>query len=490
MTDGSRRLEDEYDALAFPNAPQLKTHPDNMATLAALFGVAAPPIEHCRVLELGCGSGDNLLAMAMNMPVSHYVGVDLSRVHLDRGRDVAKRLGLRNIQFEHADITTLDPDKLGTFDYIICHGVFSWVPPDVQDAILWLAGETLSPNGVFYLSYNAYPGWHLLNMLRQMLLHDAPPNASPQERVRRARNTLGILRAAASLPYNSVGAALGEKMSHLQSQSDGYLFHEYLTEHNEGFWFEEVVRRAGQHGMQYLANAVPETMEASNFGHAIANAVAACPDRVSAQQRLNMALGTPFNSTLFCRAEHDVRRTFAATTIESLYYDGWLHPDPSEGDVHESEHVTVTSSTGIAAKVTGADLRTALGVLARARPCNVHFDVIYDAVKQSVPGDGRSDEVRRRELSLQLVRLYFGAVIGISTHAPPLTADVSDHPIASPLARLQASEQGWVTSQWHMRVLLTAPQRDLLARLDGGYAPLPRERDILEFLGQQALLVG
>src|SRR5262245_47574369 len=143
-----------YEGHAFP-----LTHPDRLATIATLFGMRPPPPHKARVLELGCGTGDNLIPMAVSMPHASFVGCDLSAVHVARARATADRLGLDNVVIEQRDILELDRGG-GEFDYLICHGVFSWVPPRVQDRILALAHELLSPQGVALVSYNTYPGWH------------------------------------------------------------------------------------------------------------------------------------------------------------------------------------------------------------------------------------------------------------------------------------------------------------------------------------------
>ena len=53
--------------------------------------------------------------------------------------------------------------------------MYSWVPPDVQDAILRVCSRNLAPNGIAYVSYNTYPGWHVRMMAREMLVeHDDP----------------------------------------------------------------------------------------------------------------------------------------------------------------------------------------------------------------------------------------------------------------------------------------------------------------------------
>lgn len=485
-----QRLEREYDALAYPGAPLLKSHPDQLAVLGRLFGVRAAPVEACRVLELGCGEGANLLPMAAAAPGSVFVGVDISEAHLARGRRVAEALGLGNVTLLHADLMSPALDAMTEpFDYILCHGVLSWVATPVQERILALMGRLLAPTGIAYLSFNAYPGWHLLGMLRGMLLRGDDLTAPPVERVRRARQTLARLEASSGLPHNEVGAALRPELERLRGTSDGYLFHEYLTEHNEAFWLGDIVSRAERRGLTWLANAVPETMVAANFGPAALAAVAGVDDPVAAQERLDVALGRPFNSILLCRREQPIVRTPIGDVLDELFVDAWIDPDPSVGDLDDGALVTVTASTGVVVQVEGADLRAALGALSRVRPSAVAFGELWRQVLAQVGARGDA-EARRRDLAGRLLVLYFSAVVGLSTRLPEMTHEVSARPLASPLARLQATEQTWVTNQWHQKVPLPDRERALLARLDGRWTPPAADAEALRELAWCGLLVS
>jgi cyclopropane fatty-acyl-phospholipid synthase-like methyltransferase len=154
-----------YDIVPYPTGSQVQTHPDRLATIATLFGMSPKPVEECRVLELACGNGGNLIPMAYALPRSTFVGIDLAAGAIDAGRTVIRRLELRNITLLQQDLRTL-PSDFGTFDYIIAHGVYAWVAPPVQDWILAVCRGHLAPQGVAFVSYNAFPGSHLRIMVR------------------------------------------------------------------------------------------------------------------------------------------------------------------------------------------------------------------------------------------------------------------------------------------------------------------------------------
>src|SRR5262249_14559193 len=119
-----------YDVLPYGDRTFPRTHPDRLATIATLFGMAPAPPEACRVLELGCAGGANLIAMAESLPGSHFIGIDLSARQVDAGRERVRAKGLSNVALHRRDILEVGED-FGRFDYIVCHGVYSWVPATV-----------------------------------------------------------------------------------------------------------------------------------------------------------------------------------------------------------------------------------------------------------------------------------------------------------------------------------------------------------------------
>src|SRR5947207_2446253 len=153
-------LVGKYGDVAYEGQSNAVSHPDRMAVVATMFGLTPPEVATCRVLELGCSAGANLLPMAETLPGAELVGCDLSPQAIAAARETAADAGIRNVVFVEGDLSTL-PDALGEFDYLIAHGVYSWVPAPVRDAMFALAGRRLRSNGVMFVSYNVYPGCHV-----------------------------------------------------------------------------------------------------------------------------------------------------------------------------------------------------------------------------------------------------------------------------------------------------------------------------------------
>ena len=178
--------ETSYDEVPYDSNPFPQTHPDRLATLATLFGMTPPPPSQARILELGCAAGGNLIPHALNHPEANVVGVDLSARQIADGQQIVDALKLENIKLLHKSITDIDKD-FGEFDYIICHGVYSWVPDDVQEHILRIFKDNLSADGVAYVSYNTFPGWHMRGMIRHMMRYHVQQFADPNMQIKQAR---------------------------------------------------------------------------------------------------------------------------------------------------------------------------------------------------------------------------------------------------------------------------------------------------------------
>jgi cyclopropane fatty-acyl-phospholipid synthase-like methyltransferase len=151
--------QNTYNEVLYETSPRFATHPDRLAAVARLFGMEAAPVDRCRYLEIGCGNGTQIASMAYHLPESRFVGVDLAEVPLATGQRMRATLEIANLTLRLGDLCDIGED-LGEFDYIVAHGVYSWVPADVRDALLRVCQKHLAHNGVAYISYNKLPGHH------------------------------------------------------------------------------------------------------------------------------------------------------------------------------------------------------------------------------------------------------------------------------------------------------------------------------------------
>lgn len=229
--------------------------PGYLRAVAHLYGVELPKVATARILEVGCAAGGNCIPAAFLYPEATVVGVDISASAIAQGQAVIDRAGLRNIRLHAQCLTQITPEW-GQFDYIILHGVFSWVPPALQQAIFQLCQQHLSPQGVAYISYNTYPGWKAQEYLREMMLWHSEKGLCTQARLNQAKELLPLLadQLAKTNPLREVLEPLAAAIP-TDDLNDYYLAHEYLELHNHPIYVSEFAKQAQQCGLRLIGDA-------------------------------------------------------------------------------------------------------------------------------------------------------------------------------------------------------------------------------------------
>jgi methyltransferase-like protein/SAM-dependent methyltransferase len=469
-----------YDECPYDSYPYHQTHPDRLATVATLFGMKPPPIDGCRVLELGCASGGNLIPMALTLPASRFVGIDLSSRQIADGRKVVAELGLDNIDLRHLSILDVDQD-FGRFDYIICHGVFSWVPSAVQDRILEICARNLAPQGVAFVSYNTYPGWHMSGMIRDMLRFHARRFAQPQKRAEQARALLNFLAATVAHEPSAYNSLLKEGLEVFRRVNNSYLLHEYLEEVNEPIYFHQFVERVAGHGLQYLAEAEVHAMVPGRFGPDVAATLEKLSsDFIEMEQFLDFVRNRKFRQTLLCHREVPLDRKVGPETLSEMYVASALQPASANLDIGSSAPAAFRSPQGRTPTTTDPLLKAALVHLAEHWPQAVSFAGLSGAARARLGWAASADPARDRQiLGKSLLQLYSANLVELHIRELPFVRQVPDRPLASPLARLQAASGPAVTNLRHESVSLGDLDRQVLRCLDGRH----NRATLLEQLG-------
>jgi methyltransferase-like protein/SAM-dependent methyltransferase len=468
---GTGAPANSYDAVPYNSYPFPRTHPDHLAAVATLFGMKPAPIDRCRVLELGCAAGGNLIPMALTLPGSRFVGVDLSAGQIADGQKLVGELALDNIDLRHLNILDVGQD-FGSFDYIVCHGVYSWAPAPVRDKILEVCAGNLAPQGVAFVSYNTYPGWHMNGMIRDMLSFHARRFALPEDRARQARALLDFLAEAAAPEENAYSRLLKEGLEVFGRVDDSYLLHEYLEEVNEPVYFHQFVERAAGHGLQYLAEAEVHSMASWRFPARVSAAVASLSSNfIELEQFLDFVRNRKFRQTLLCRAGVALERHVGPQRLAGLYVASALEPASPDLDVRSSREDHFRSPRGQGLTTTDPLLKAALVHLAEHWPQAVPFGALAGAARarqgamNGRDSFGGTDE--EQTLGKSLLQLYSANLVELHARALPFVQEVVERPRASPLARRQAVAGPRVTNLRHESVSLSAWQRQVLVLLDG-----------------------
>jgi methyltransferase-like protein/SAM-dependent methyltransferase len=449
-----------YDELPYAAQPFPQSHPDRLATIATLFGMRPAPVRNCRVLELGCAAGGNLVPMAEQHPDSQFVGIDLSQRQVAEGQALVEALGLGNVELRHQSILDFEGAD-GAFDYIICHGVYSWVPPQVQAKILEICTRDLAPHGVAFVSYNTYPGWHFRGAIRDMMLYHVRDLPGPAAQAAQARALVEFLRAAVPDNDSAYGLALRDEVARVQPYDDSYVFHEYLDA-NRPLYFHEFAEAALRHGLQYLGESELSTMLTSNLPTPVAETLTRISsDVLRTEQYMDFVRNRAFRQTLLCRADVALHRTLTPERVMSLYVGSPARPVMSAGRPSGAFHVadghTFTPGHPFVA--------AALHHLAESWRQVVHFDDLYAAACRRM---GTDDHAQAREvLAADMLVGYTTNVIDLRTTAVEAVAMPTAKPKASRVARHQARRGARVTNQRHEAVILDDLGLRLLTLLDG-----------------------
>ena len=155
---GAVSLTNAYDLVPYTDHAYAESHPDRLAVVGRLNRFEAPDVARARVLEIACGRGGNLLPMAAGLPDATFVGVDRSRKQIDEAISIAEHAGLRNVAFRVEDFERID--GAAPYDYVIAHGLCSWIANDARRALFRTIARVLAPRGIAYVSFNVLPGWH------------------------------------------------------------------------------------------------------------------------------------------------------------------------------------------------------------------------------------------------------------------------------------------------------------------------------------------
>ena len=305
-----------YSELGYKSMPFPYTTPATLEAYAALVGISSPNPKTARVLELGATYGGNIISQALFNPDATFVGIELSQEQVEKGNEVIVNAGLTNVSLIQSDIASIG-SEIGTFDYIIAHGVYSWVDDDVKYALLRLIDEHLAEDGIAYVSYNTYPGWHTMDEVRQLMMFSNRDKAqfNHKEKVLHGK-TIGSIVGSQILKYDNLKERNSKFLGALRSvmqKDEYYVGHDHLEPNNDPVYFYQFNDHLGAHNLAYLCDADLTLSMVRSFDVDIADTLdkLAPNDHVAQEQYLDFMLDTTFRKSIICKAKH----------AESVTYD-------------------------------------------------------------------------------------------------------------------------------------------------------------------------
>jgi SAM-dependent methyltransferase len=426
----------QYDEVRYPGKFYPQASPDRLATLASLYGLEPASVENCRVLELGCGEGGNVIPLAYVFPKSKILGVDLSHSAVEYGQGLIQRLGLKNAELLALDIMEFPPDA-GKFDYIIAHGILSWVPEPVRQEMLEICARHLAPKGVAYISYNTMPGGYLRNYPRDLMRFHTKFISDPTAKTREARNIIDFVVSA--IPTPTIERELLKRELKPYEGKDFFLFHDLLADVNDPIYFLDFMDAASKCGMQYISESNLSFMRTANFPENIRQQLDNMPDRLMREQYLDFINGRRFRQTILCRAGHDLDLEVTPERMERMLISSWAKPVQPIADIHQPGKVEFRKGQSTPVICSEPMSKAMFLALGEEYPRGLRFSELRQEVCRRMGMDATALTLEDDAKMIRMIVSSFANDV-LELHVQRFTycTRVSDRPVANPVARLQA----------------------------------------------------
>jgi SAM-dependent methyltransferase len=401
--------------------------------------------------------------MAFGLPGATFVGVDLNERALARGRAYASELGLDNVDFATGDLEEAagPAGDDGPFDYVIAHGVYSWVSPAARDNLLKTMAQLLQPNGVAYISYNAKPGGHLRQVTRELMQFATRYETDPQRIVAKARAAVRTV-AQAQQDDDVFAAFLNEYLTKVLERSDAGVFHDDLEIHNDAVYLTDIAAHAHHHGLGFLAEAELHESSLGNLTPELEEALEAFEPRseLEQEQALDFLRLRMYRQTLWVH-EHVEPHLPDPRRIDGLIaYSPMTALDG--GDLNDTSLVTFEGKHGSRLRTDRPAVKWALARLGANWPAGIDTNELLgddpDAVRQALLG------------------AHAAGLLQLTTDKPAIATEGAT---VSPLARVQiARGDDAVTNLKHEHIPVTEDGRRAIASLELSKADLKRLREL------------
>jgi len=471
---------DLYDEVFFESRPSPERHVTRLSTLAHLCGLKAPPASHARVLEIGCSTGANLIPMACAFSESTFVGFDISSLQIEVAKGDLEALQLKNIRFLVGDVRQ---DNLlnEKFDYIICHGVLSWVDPGIQGALLDFVSNHLSSEGVCYLSFNSLPGYKTREVLWNAIAPIRDMGCPPEEKISKAKELLRGMAAALVDAHRPYGMQLKEEIDRNLQRSDGFFVHELLNPFCSAVTLSDLKSQLSKHQLHYLCDSLPLRSPGawSSFPELEQKIGTVLKEFKDQEQIADYLFPHSFRGALVSLKAGKPLLRDNLGLLEELKLCSPLTPLEEQPDIFSNKTVTFCSPTEQTFDENDILVKSALLVLRGTWPKPISFSELLssalDLAGLKKPADGQL-----ALLKITLVHYFQGNHLELFREGYPNQIHPSDQPEVLPFARLQILRQDWVTTLRHESLPVDQFDRHLIPLLSGNNSRASVAEQMLE----------
>lgn len=456
-------LRGSFEALPYRHGSIADSHIARIGAIARLVGWAAAEPDRCRVLEIGCAEGLNLLPMADRIRTSEFVGVDFGEAHIRVGEAVRVAGGLENASLICADLREWQPEP-ESFDYVIAHGVYSWVPPEVRDRLLQACARGLRPNGVAYISYNVYPAWGPLMAIRRAVLSEIAHLTEMPERIARTTLVLETLHNSFANDERPYAIMMRELIAEMMVKPAPLLHHDDLESINEPCTFLEFATHARTHGLQFLAEAHYASMPFEHVRPEVRTALSVLdPDFVHGQHLLDLIGNRRFRNTLLCRSASEPERVVNPDIIRDCALGIHLGVADARIDLQTGVPLQVIGRHNLRLSIDKPFQKAFIATLIAARPDRITYAEARHRAEDLLRRGNLPTEIDDDFMAVALFRLFALDQLDLMLAGNGEWLKTNPKPTVSALVRHQAQQALPIVNRWHENMNLNATEKRWLA---------------------------
>ena len=483
-----------YDEVPYESYPYGQTTPQNLRTIGLLFGMNPPKIANARILELGCAAGGNIIPIAVQYPKAEVVGIDLSKVQIDLGKVHIRDLRLDNIKLHQCSIMDIDK-SFGKFDYIVAHGVLSWVPGEVQDKIFDICSESLSENGIAYISYNTLPGWNTVKTIRDMMRYHSSFFTTARDVINQSRLVVEFIKDGLEGSKSPHAEILRQEAKLIMNQADNYIFHDHLEETNKQYYFHEFMKEAAKRKLQYLSDTNISSMYIGNMPSKVIDKLGSIGDIVRLEQYMDFITNRRFRTSTLCHSNVLIRRNLKPEDIEKFYLTFNLKAEKPLSEVNldnsmDSATFFVNGNKDQSISTSSPAMKAVCYTFAESYNYPLKIDEI---VKRSVK---KVKNLKGAEIKTELLnnamRLVLSGHIHLHSEVPKYPNKLTEKPKLWKLAAYQARNTPalWLTNQRHERIGINLFEKYAFRYTDGSHTKEEILDKVMKHIKNKELVVN
>jgi methyltransferase-like protein/2-polyprenyl-3-methyl-5-hydroxy-6-metoxy-1,4-benzoquinol methylase len=472
-----------YDELPYPSKPFPQTHPRHLATISKLHGIESPKITNCKVLEIGCANGSNIIPMACDLPDSHFIGIDFSKRQIKQANNTKNALKINNINFYACNILDID-DSYEQFDYIIAHGIYSWIPDNVKEHLINLCKQRLTNKGIVYISYNTYPGWKMREILRDEMLFHAKNFSNISEKIEQSKLFINLLSEVIDTEYTTYGDILKNEINSLWSHDESYFYHDLLEGVNNPIYFYQFIENTKKAGLQYIGDTDYSSAVINNINPKLNNILDNInADYIQKEQYLDFVWNRMFRQSLLCHNDISLDRSIVIDNMKQMYFSSNAKCQEDISEI-KSNHIVSYMVNDLTIKSDCKFTKSILHTLGNAWPESISYETLLQETKNILELNSEFDDDKENITSyLNIINnLYTSRAINIYIDPPHIKKQVTNKPLVRPITRLQAKYSQWTTNQLHQPISVDTMSKFLIPMLDGNHTFTAIKNKIFKFV--------